>query len=908
MHIHLRPWGRGQLVDRIVHARLIEPALPANLVVNRLLIDDLKRTAQDQRITFLYAPDGYGKTVVLCELAEDLQQDGFVTSWLSANPALSDAEQFWNHLYASLQKGMPHLARGAEESTYGGTKIADILFRDRNDAAAGYFVFLDDLDRITSLSLVDDFLRFCLDAPPEFHFVVSTSILLDSMKTAAFRYGERVFELGDLTFDETQAEEVIRGICGKDVPPNLVAEAYRDTEGWIRGIKLRAQAIGRNEKLGVDGAVSGKNSLVRDYFSCSILSGLPQEDIGFLLRLSLFEKVSRPLLSFVFGSNGAAERFDKLLMSSVFILNCDYENEWYRLHPMFQDMLRYELKHLDMSELRGLCLSAGVWFHDNGYPNEAVKYLSMSGDLDYIEGLVEATSGLTRHDKSMDSFAWMCRVPAASIPNSPFLCLVAVWSCVTFARLEDADFWIASFESLLESGDVTDAISPEVASFSMKCLSMKYLAMQGEGEKALTLCRELQDGSWPITSSLLSMINQSQGEAYSSIGDYIQARDYYLKGQASASVDQTMHQLLFNEYTYAVNLYYCGEHDKAERSCESLLKKCPSDFAVYGAGCALLARILIERADTERVPELLRSSENDLSYYRHIDLYLDIMTSHAVWYMATGSSSKAFEVATEAILQGEKYREIPRAALLSAYFLQARIALHRGDLSEMQLIENKFTLHSKEKDEFGSLLLDAIHAFVLRLQGRQLEAVDLLDDMIGRALEHDFNRMVVIALVEKTLILNDIGEKARAITSLNELIRIARLRGYMRTILNAGAPMRQLLREYSTTRKLGGTLRTYVKDILLHFEAESIDKRETVDEYAAFLESEYMLTIREVEVLRLLNMGLSRNEIAETLSISINTAKKHLSNIYAKMGVRNKAEALEGLVRGTGQDSDSQES
>lgn len=120
--------------------------------------------------------------------------------------------------------------------------------------------------------------------------------------------------------------------------------------------------------------------------------------------------------------------------------------------------------------------------------------------------------------------------------------------------------------------------------------------------------------------------------------------------------------------------------------------------------------------------------------------------------------------------------------------------------------------------------------------------------------------------------------------------------------------MRQLLREYSTTRKLGGTLRTYVKDILLHFEAESIDKRETVDEYAAFLESEYMLTIREVEVLRLLNMGLSRNEIAETLSISINTAKKHLSNIYAKMGVRNKAEALEGLVRGTGQDSDSQES
>ena len=100
---------------------------------------------------------------------------------------------------------------------------------------------------------------------------------------------------------------------------------------------------------------------------------------------------------------------------------------------------------------------------------------------------------------------------------------------------------------------------------------------------------------------------------------------------------------------------------------------------------------------------------------------------------------------------------------------------------------------------------------------------------------------------------------------------------------------------------MGGVLRTYVKDVLLHFEAESSDKREASDESTAFLESEYMLTAREIEVLRLLNMGLSRNEIAETLSISINTAKKHLSNIYAKMGVRNKTEVLEGFTHGIGQ-------
>lgn len=888
-------------MDQIIHARLIEPMLPSNLVMNRPLIEELRRTVCNQRITFLHAPSGYGKTIAMCELGGILRQEGHSTSWLSIDSALSDPAQFWAHVHVSF--GESAFCPGAEhdELASDGESLADILFQHREEVKGERFVFFDAFNRIGSLSLIDDFLRFCFEAPPEYHFVVSTREFFESFKAAAFKYGERVFEARDLTFALSEAEELIRDTCGSAFSDELIAEAYRDTEGWVQGIKLRAQAIARNETMGIKGPINGKNNLVRDYFICNILSDLPPDDVDFLIRISLFEKINRSLLAFVFGSVAAVERVDRLLAANAFIMNCDYEDEWYRLHPMFLDVLRYELKRFNMGELRGLCLNAAEWFHDSGYPDEAVKYLSMSGDLDYIEGLVEATSGLVRPDMSMDSFAWMCRVSAASVPTSPFLCLMAVWSCVTYARLEDADLWMGAFEELIESGVVTQETSPEMASFTMKCLSMKYLAMEGDGERALLLCEELQDGSWPITPSLLSMINQSQGEAYSYTGDYVQAMDYYLKAQASASVDQTIHQLVFNEYTNAVNLYYCGEHDKVERCCESLLKKCPPDFAIYGAACTLLARILIERDDVSRVPELLHVSENGLSCYRHIDLYLDIMTSHASWHLASGSSSTAFEVITEAVLQGEKYRNVPRAALLSAYFLQAQIALHRGDLNELQLIENKFALHLRKSDIFGILLFDAVRAFALRLQGGDAEVIELLDAMIERALERDFNRMAVIALVERTLILNDMGESALAITSLNELLRIARLHGYMRTILNGGAPMKQLLREYSTTRKLGGVLRTYVKDVLLHFEAESSDKREASDESTAFLESEYMLTAREIEVLRLLNMGLSRNEIAETLSISINTAKKHLSNIYAKMGVRNKTEALEGFTHGIGQ-------
>lgn len=97
------------------------------------------------------------------------------------------------------------------------------------------------LDQMSSLSLIDDFLCFCFEAPPEYHFVVGTREFLESFKTAAFKYGEHVFETRDLTITQAEAEELVRNSCGSAFSDELIFEAYRDTEGWIQGIKLRAR-------------------------------------------------------------------------------------------------------------------------------------------------------------------------------------------------------------------------------------------------------------------------------------------------------------------------------------------------------------------------------------------------------------------------------------------------------------------------------------------------------------------------------------------------------------------------------------------------------------------------------------------------------------------------------------------
>ena len=59
------------------------------------------------------------------------------------------------------------------------------------------------------------------------------------------------------------------------------------------------------------------------------------------------------------------------------------------------------------------------------------------------------------------------------------------------------------------------------------------------------------------------------------------------------------------------------------------------------------------------------------------------------------------------------------------------------------------------------------------------------------------------------------------------------------------------------------------------------------------------LTDRELEVLQLIADGLSRQEIATKLVLSLNTVKTHARNIYSKLGVNNQMQAV-GKAQGLG--------
>jgi LuxR family maltose regulon positive regulatory protein len=131
------------------------------------------------------------------------------------------------------------------------------------------------------------------------------------------------------------------------------------------------------------------------------------------------------------------------------------------------------------------------------------------------------------------------------------------------------------------------------------------------------------------------------------------------------------------------------------------------------------------------------------------------------------------------------------------------------------------------------------------------------------------------------------GAADRALQSLGRALTLAEPEGYVRLFADEGAPMTDLLLE-SVER---GAAPKYAHKLLSALGVERHEREANASKSSAALAEP--LTDREMQVLRLLSTHLSSNEIADRLYISANTARFHIKNIYGKLGVHRRSDAIQ---------------
>jgi LuxR family maltose regulon positive regulatory protein len=141
---------------------------------------------------------------------------------------------------------------------------------------------------------------------------------------------------------------------------------------------------------------------------------------------------------------------------------------------------------------------------------------------------------------------------------------------------------------------------------------------------------------------------------------------------------------------------------------------------------------------------------------------------------------------------------------------------------------------------------------------------------------------VIEILILQSLAFQGRKDTGSALAALERALALAEPEGYVRMFLDEGESMTRLLCQVRLRKAKAG----YAADLLARIGGISGMTQPSMHLLAE------PLTMREVEVLKLIESGCSNQEIAKQLFISIPTVKRHISNIYTKLGVKSRTQAL----------------
>ncbi len=230
--------------------------------------------------------------------------------------------------------------------------------------------------------------------------------------------------------------------------------------------------------------------------------------------------------------------------------------------------------------------------------------------------------------------------------------------------------------------------------------------------------------------------------------------------------------------------------------------------------------------------------------------------------------------------------------LMAAWQTQIWLVQDKLEVASQWAVERKLDTNgvSKLPHEIGFFLLFdyILYARILIAQERLDEATGVLQRLLESAEAGGRTSRVIEILILQALASQAGGDTTQAMTTLERALTLAEPEGFIRIFVDEGPPMAHLLYE-AVTR---GIAQDYASRLLGAFpmtEPEQTDPSKTQVPKSELVEP---LSEREIEVLQLIAMGLTNQEVASRLYLALSTVKVHTRNIYGKLGVNNRTQSV----------------
>lgn len=865
--------------ESLLTTKLYIPSSRSELVHRSRLIDKMNEGLH-RKLTLISAPAGFGKTTVVTEWLEKLMgeeknetQVENRIAWLSLDEKDNDPVRFLTYLITALDK-----IRGIDTAFANNAlemlkspqlpRIEIILTNLVNKLAAvsGKIIFILDDYHLCDSQLINDSLRFLLEnLPPQLHLVITTRED-PLLPLASLRAKNDLNELraADLRFTSSEAARFLNQIMSLNLSAEDITVLENRTEGWVTGLQLAAISMqGSKDKAGFIESFTGSHRYILDYLVEEVLNQQSESIQDFLYQTAILDWFDGSLCDVLTEQEKSQEILEYLEQANLFLIPLDDERRWYRYHHLFVEFLRQRLQQKAPNKIVEYHIRASKWYEENGFENEAFHHAVQANDIERAERLVEG-DGIHMHFRGLGIMVlnWLASLPPHELNARPSLWVIYASTLLFVGQHTGVEQKLQAAEAALQDVPADEATKDLVGRIAS--LRATLAVIQNDVETIITESLRAQENLHPDNLTYRISTTFTLGTAYKLQGDKKAASKafaetisiggksiYAIAAMISlGQIQETNNQLTLATKSYKTSLDLAGDPPPAI-TCEGFLG---------------LARIYYEWNDLDAAELYGQQGLQMIQLMENVDSLASYGIILSRLMLARGDVPGAVTVLEEAeefVHQNNFEFRLPDIAAAKVLAL-----VQSGEIKK-----------AAQLAERNDLPLSQARAYLA--EGDSSSALSLLDNYHPQLKELPDEHLRVLVL--QAVAYQAHGELDYAIQALTNAMVLAEPNGFIRTFLDEGPAIAELLTIASARRVLSD----YASKLLAAFDTEK--KKPDFPSTRRLIDP---LSKRELEILALIATGLKNKEIAEKLFLSINTIHYHTKNIYNKLGVNNRTLAI----------------
>ncbi|MGH6651704.1 MAG: LuxR C-terminal-related transcriptional regulator [Sphingopyxis sp.] len=880
----------------LVSTKFAPPRIGSRYIMRTHLLSALGRDRR-RRLTLVTGSAGFGKTILLAQWRQELMAAGAQVAWLSLHADEKLLPNFRTHLIAALGRlGMAlsdELLFAADDRSHADDMVAAIN-NNIADTRGDLYLILDDYHHVEDPRAHQLVQKLLDEGPGNLHLVIA-SRALPPLSVARLRALEEVAEIecGELPFDRAETREFLeQNVTSVKLDSEEVGLIHDHTNGWPASLQLVSIML-KNRPEGRSSLpdLARQSSDLQNYLWEDVVGDLPAEVTAFMESLSIARRFNASLAEAITGRGDAAALIDRIEEENLLIMRAesDARAAWFRFHPLFNEFLSARLARRGASEVAECHRRASRWFAKRRFVVEAVRHATLAGDIDEAVDIIEqAVPGSWKLSYLGPLLHLVDNLSLDAIATHPRILYLGSLTLSMTGASTRANAWLNRL------GECAVANAPAFA-FRIALIKASMALQQDDSTRCLDHLEpfEPSDAGTAFERYVYLMARVACLAGAGRLDDALRLHD--LNPIPPEDADDDLAMRATGSRTFA--LLVAGHIREAEPV---------SDFnyaravAIHGRAstCANLSAatrsvICYERNRIDDARELLAKRQNNRQTSAP-----QMMIWATLCRVRLDHLQESAEAAL-ALLERQKgyFRSLGLdrgTAYLGAE--QVRILLADGQFQTAQAIaaqlDTMATAAAASRASFAAeipIVIGLAHARLDMARDDNEAALRGAEAMREAAAASGRKQLEITAALIAVLALEKSGRRADALAHLAATVALGGRLGFVRTFLDEGPVLLMLLRELAALAAPGATPPSHAAELVRQ---ASVGSASGGAAEGPATTTDTLLTGREVEIVELVAAGMSNKRIALTLGISVETVKWNLKNIFTKLGVSSRYDAM----------------